>query len=327
MTLLILANLFLSNQVFNQITQVIHIENDVYMISTSGGSHHAHVYNALDDSIVYSFIRNGSGPGEARGVVAMADCGDGTFVFYSSDGRVLHYNSDYTLIGELLIIQSSVNSLYCNSNVISIGLTGFFRTEQLHSHENYLIGISYDMLTRKKISSTYLKGTDIYLGADGTFKNTPFLMIEFFLARIDDDRYVISINGSPVIYLINNEVRTITYQHEYLRETGFKEVEHPAYGFGQKTSGVNRNWQIHSHPEKKEFHFSFGQITDHLALGFVKLITYNDFNITLNYILFEDSFQKSLSELDNNYTVTTGKTTRILFGSMSQQANYLYVYN
>lgn len=82
MLTLLLGPILLSDLPFSQITSAVHLGDDIYAVTTRAGTHHAFLYDAGNDEINKTAIRNGGGPEEARGLLRAADCGDGTLVFF-----------------------------------------------------------------------------------------------------------------------------------------------------------------------------------------------------------------------------------------------------
>lgn len=50
-TLLLLSPFVLSDAFFTQITDAIHLGDDVYVITTQSGDYHAHLYDAANDEL------------------------------------------------------------------------------------------------------------------------------------------------------------------------------------------------------------------------------------------------------------------------------------
>jgi hypothetical protein len=323
--LLLLQNLTLSTQIFEQISHVVHVQNDQFIISTKSGDFHAHIYDATRDSITYSFIRNGGGPGEARSIESFADCGDGTFVFLSSDGKLLIYDKEYMLIVEHQTIQSSGHSLFCSDNKVTIGFASYYRIDQIQSDTKFPVGITYNVLTGEKISEAWLRGADIFLGENVSFRHVQLLMIDFYVAHISSEKYLIAINGSPVFYLIEDDTLKRKYIYQQIKDLGFTEVQHPAYGYGQRRGLVNTNWQITPIGKDTIFRLGFGGFSEKIDYGYAELTINIESDLEIHFEEYDRSFQSELFELKKNMIIVSGGNTRLIYHSMPSFANYLYV--
>gem|GEM_PF-3733659 len=323
--LLLLQNLTLSTQIYEQISHVVHLENDQYIISTKGGNFHAHIYDAKRDSITYSFIRNGGGPGEARSIETFTDCGNGTFVFLSSSGKLLVYDSEFNLFTEHETIQSSGHSLFCSEKKVTIGFASYYRMDQMQSDSKFPVGITYNILTGEMISEATLRGTDLFLGKNASFKNVQLLMIEFYVAHLADGKYFVSINGSPVVYFVEDETKIIQYNFGKIKDIGFIEVENPAYGYGQRKGMVNTNWQITQKNDDRIFRFSFGGALEKIKYGYAELTINAKSDVEIKFQEFDSSFQDELLELETNMIIVSGEKTSLVYHFMPNFANYVYV--
>ena len=327
-TLLLLSPFVLSDAFFTQITDAIHLGDDVYVVSTLSGDYHAHVFDAKSDTISRSIIRNGAGPEEARGIKHVADCGDDTVVFMSPGGKVLHYSYGLEFIAEYQTIYISTNSLHCNKGRLTLGYTSFFRSEQLQTDEKFIVGVAMDLGNIKEVTEIRLRGSDLYLGPKLRFNNLPILGIEFFVAETDPETYLIAIKGSPIIYLKGEELITYKFEDEMLAKSGHVEIRRDGY-YGQRNGAVNLNWQTNSVEDETVWRFYFGSDnsirseSEKMPFGYLEVDT--ESGLAEDYKLFDDLIQQNLSELEYHYTSVKGENTALLFRGFDLNANYIYL--
>ncbi|MCH8569661.1 MAG: hypothetical protein LAT67_15410 [Balneolales bacterium] len=324
-TLLLLFPFMLSDQLFNRVTNAVHIENDVYLITTMGGEYHAHIFDATKDVIIKSFVRNGGGPEEARGIKQMAPCNDASFVFLSKDGKILHYDKEFKLIQEHQTIYSASHSLHCADGIATIGSMSFYNSDQLHTDEEFTISVSINLENGEKVSDVIMKGSDIYLGPDIRFDNLPLVYVNFFIAKAGPENYLIAIGGSPVLYLTGEQLITIKYDEEFLAKTGHEANKNEQFGvYGQRGGGVNLSWQYFASEEGTTYRFDFGRADAEIPFGYIDVQLNNEI-LTVDSNLHNESFQEELAGLERTYVMVRGESTRLLFQEFDYSSNYLYI--
>lgn len=324
-TLLLLSPFVLSDELFNRVTNAVHLENDLYLVTTMGGEYHAHLFDAANDIIIQSFVRNGGGPEEARGIKQMAPCNDGSFVFFSKEAKILHYDSELELIREHQTIYMATHSLHCANGIVTTGSMSAFRSEQLETDKEFTIGVSIDLESGEKVADVSLRGSDIYLGPDMRFENLPIVVVYFYIAKTSPENYLITIKGSPVLYLTGGQLSTIKYDDEQLAKTGQTARKSERFGvYGQSDGGVNVSWQYLTNGGETTYRFDFGRWDEEVPFGYLDVQVNNNAS-ELSYTYYDSPLQDDLTDLEGTYSIVRGETTSLFYNEFDRSSNYIYI--
>lgn len=248
--------------------------------------------------------------------------------FLSADGKLLHYTHDFEFLAEHHTIYIHIHSISCTDRRVTMGYTSIVTAEQLTSDEKLIAGVSLSLDSIWDVAEIRIPGSAIFLGNTMVFRNNPIVFVRYFVASLKPDEYLIAIKGSPVFYVLSDELQQYTYKHPKLSDAGHIATRRDGYP-GQRNGPVNLNWEVVKGDESTSYRFSFGSYGDyreeseHIPYGYIHVSVNN--GIQVDYRFYEAAMQNELTGLNHTYALIRGVETSLLHRSFDLHANYLMV--
>ncbi len=124
--LLLIAPPVVSETLFNGISGMVHLRDDIHIILHQKNEYQVSMYDARTDTQIRQGIPTGQGPGESRGLTAFfRDPHSGHFYFSDQAGFLFITDSTFTVLRQHNIGRHSLHSLLVDRDHIYVGIFSF----------------------------------------------------------------------------------------------------------------------------------------------------------------------------------------------------------
>lgn len=238
--LFVLQSFTLSNQPFNDITNVYHLSGDTYIVLNQINGYQVAVYDAVDDEILNLGVRSGRGPGESEGLTAFYhDKELNRFIFGDDKGQILVYDSDLNFIDQMSLGNYYIMSIAEGNNFLYIGLRTII-TKSVNLADSHVAGLILDKNSMEIIHEIDYSLDDLSLDA---IENIDRISILFMRSHIElvNNRAWLMFEDFPYLFSLNSN-QSIDKRYQFTDKKTI-EVTRRNGLWGYRTYSVCSNFQ------------------------------------------------------------------------------------
>ncbi|MEX0608595.1 MAG: hypothetical protein WD016_00285 [Balneolaceae bacterium] len=198
-----------SNAVFDQITSVTALGNNQLLLTMFAGPQKAAVYDIATDSILYRFLPEGKGPGEATAVLsAIYDEEKSQFTFYSQNHKWIKTD----LKGNL--IQESNTTAISTVNHLENGFDGssflvfpslYIPLQVIQEQKPIPVSLTIDSENLNVIDSLMLTTQELGLNEIKDVNKVNSVSVGLIGIQLDKDRTLLTYEGSRYLFLFKGK--------------------------------------------------------------------------------------------------------------------------
>jgi len=205
-------------------------------------------FSVLDSNfeILYSYIRDGEGPGEARKILGTyVDTVNEEIYVLKNAGILMVFNRDFELINQFNFgKQINASDIIINKNRAYFSVQQFYFPKQSNGQINILSYIDLDDKDYA-INKFSISINDLNIKNKNRFENLEFAR---FTSRINrkGNQIFVGLTGYPKIHVFDINKSAIVDEIEIPRYTNaqFEVVKHPQHGYGLRTPPINNSITI-----------------------------------------------------------------------------------
>lgn len=273
---------------FNQITSVTSLDDGNLLVTQNKGDYKAKIYNPEKDSVLNRFIPDGKGPGESIGVVAV-DHGEmrDQFTFYSRDNRWIQTDTEGNTINESVSKIPDVSHI-CNAQDSTMQVFPEITIPAQVMKENKPVPVSFQVSLDNLSSedSLMVKPQQLSLDEIENIERVKLLSIEFIGHRVDEERILLTYEGSRHLYLFEENLLIKKVPADIPGNFGIKVTERKGK-IGRQAAGVFTHLQ---HLKNGTLLFSMGNTHQDLPFGAIYVMVSDANNIAVSHEELYDGF-------------------------------------
>lgn len=319
---LVIAQQGIENQYYENIIDLYKIDEKGYIIIQHESKYAVKIIDE-DGNLVNQFLRNGDGPGEARKIEAsFFDKKTGYIYLKDSDGSILVYDVEGSLLSEKIIGRGSISSIDVLENTILLGSKLFVSQDLISKEAKVKVATLINKDSYEELEQISITIGDLGIDRIADINKVRGLMLDTNISFIDEETVMATFNGIPSIFIFRNGKLISKESLQKFNDLMINVTKHQVYGYGIKIPAINNNLQK---IDDDLFLLTYGNTHQSIPFGYFLIEAKNPKESILPHIsVLEDIEIKNSFNL-NTFRMKFYQDRYFIFDGITRFANEIFI--